>query len=77
MKRLATKRTTEGKTPQGLRIGIRGGGCTGFAYLFEWADTPPRDSDKVFEFERIAEAFQYLEQGRAKGKVVVRMGVAT
>ena len=49
--RLATKRTTEGKTPQGLRIGIRGGGCTGFAYLFEWADTPPRDSDKVFEFE--------------------------
>ena len=51
VKRLATKRTTEGKTPQGLRIGIRGGGCTGFAYLFEWADTPPRDSDKVFEFD--------------------------
>ena len=37
----------------------------------------PITVDKVFEFERIAEAFQYLEQGRAKGKVVVRMGVAT
>ena len=33
----------------------------------------PITVDKVFEFERIAEAFQYLEQGRAKGKVVVRM----
>lgn len=32
-----------------LRAGIRGGGCTGFSYLFEWADGPPSDKDKVFE----------------------------
>ncbi len=31
-----------------IRIGIRGGGCTGFSYLFDWDDGPPRDSDKVF-----------------------------
>ncbi len=31
-----------------IRIGIRGGGCTGFSYLFDWEDTPPRDTDKVF-----------------------------
>lgn len=29
--------------------------------------------DRVFPFERIAEAMAYLEQGRAKGKVLVRM----
>lgn len=33
----------------------------------------PITVDRVFEFERIREAFDYLEQGRAKGKVVVRM----
>ena len=29
--------------------------------------------DKVFPFEQAGEALQYLAQGRAKGKVVVRM----
>lgn len=29
--------------------------------------------DRVFAFEQIASAFAYLEQGRAKGKVVVQM----
>ena len=37
--------------PQGLRVGIRGGGCTGFSYLFEWSDTAPRAEDKVLSFE--------------------------
>jgi iron-sulfur cluster assembly protein len=37
--------------PQGLRVGIRGGGCTGFTYLFEWSDAEPRPEDKVLSFE--------------------------
>jgi iron-sulfur cluster assembly protein len=37
--------------PKGLRVGIRGGGCTGFSYLFEWADNEPRPEDKVLSFE--------------------------
>src|SRR3990167_3163633 len=49
VKRLHAKRAAEGKVAHGLRIGIRGGGCTGFAYLFEWADNPPSEKDKVFE----------------------------
>ena len=40
-----------GKATQGLRVGIRGGGCTGFSYLFEWSDTEPRPEDKVLSFE--------------------------
>jgi len=33
--------------PKGLRVGIRGGGCTGFSYLFEWSDAEPRPEDRV------------------------------
>jgi iron-sulfur cluster assembly protein len=49
VKRLHAKRAAEGKSAHGLRIGIRGGGCTGFAYLFEWADGQPAATDKVFD----------------------------
>jgi iron-sulfur cluster assembly protein len=37
--------------PQGLRVGIRSGGCTGFSYLFEWSDAEPRPEDQVLSFE--------------------------
>jgi iron-sulfur cluster assembly protein len=30
-----------------IRIGVRGGGCTGFTYVFEWAEQT-RPTDKVF-----------------------------
>ena len=33
-----------------LRIGLRGGGCSGFSYVMEFQDAPPRDKDRVFEF---------------------------
>jgi len=42
---------TRAQRPKGLRVGIRGGGCTGFSYLFEWSDTEPRPEDKVLSFE--------------------------
>ena len=35
-------------TPEArIRIGVRGGGCTGFSYVFEWADEV-RSTDKEF-----------------------------
>jgi iron-sulfur cluster assembly protein len=44
------KQKTKRGTPEAaLRVGIRGGGCTGFSYLFEWCDGPPKDKDKVFQ----------------------------
>jgi iron-sulfur cluster assembly protein len=42
---------TRAQVPKGLRVGIRGGGCTGFSYLFEWSDSEPRPEDKVLSFE--------------------------
>ncbi len=49
--KLTAKRTAEGKAPRALRIGLRGGGCDGFSYLFEWSDGEPEARDHVFEFE--------------------------
>ena len=46
IKKIGAKRE---KAPKGLRVGIRGGGCTGFSYLFEWSDTEARPEDQVFE----------------------------
>jgi iron-sulfur cluster assembly protein len=30
-----------------IRFGIRGGGCTGYSYVFEFSDKPPRKNDHV------------------------------
>ncbi len=48
IKKAAAKRPS---LPKGLRVGIRGGGCTGFTYLFEWADVDPRPEDQVLSYE--------------------------
>ena len=48
IKKAAAKRA---QPPKGLRVGIRGGGCTGFSYMFEWSDQAPRPEDKVLSYE--------------------------
>ncbi len=35
---------------QGLRLGLQGGGCSGYSYLLRF-DSKQRASDKVIEFE--------------------------
>lgn len=51
IRKLDQKRRAEGNSAEGLRIGLRGGGCDGFSYLFEWSDRPAEARDRVFEFE--------------------------
>ena len=63
IRRLAEKRGTPAAA---LRAGIRGGGCTGFAYLFEWSDGAPGEHDKVFEKDGVklyvdAKSYVYLD----------------
>ena len=39
----------ERQTPEaGLRVAVRGGGCSGLTYLIEWAEGP-KEKDKLFE----------------------------
>jgi iron-sulfur cluster assembly protein len=38
-------------TPEAsLRLGLRGGGCSGFSYVIEFHDGPPHARDRVFDF---------------------------
>jgi len=49
---MAKARLVKRGTPDAsLRLGVRGGGCSGFNYVIEFSDDPPRDRDRVFEFD--------------------------
>jgi iron-sulfur cluster assembly protein len=49
-------------TPEGaIRVGIRGGGCSGFSYSIEFEDNPPRTGDLVLEFS---------EEGKSTVRVI-------
>jgi iron-sulfur cluster assembly protein len=46
----AKKRLAQRGTPDAaIRLGVRGGGCSGFSYVIEFADDPPRERDFVYE----------------------------
>ncbi len=44
---IAKQRDKRGTPGAMIRVGVRGGGCTGFTYVFEWAEQT-RPTDKVF-----------------------------
>jgi iron-sulfur cluster assembly protein len=44
---IAKQRAKRGTPDAKIRIGVRGGGCTGFTYVFEWADQL-RPTDHTF-----------------------------
>jgi len=50
----AKKRLEARGTPNAaIRIGVRGGGCSGFNYVIEFSDDPPRSKDMVREFDGV------------------------
>jgi iron-sulfur cluster assembly protein len=41
-------------TPEAyLRLGIKGGGCSGFSYVIQFEDSPPKEKDFLFEMEGV------------------------
>ena len=50
---MARKQLDKRGTPQAaVRLGVRGSGCSGFTYVIEFEDRPPRpDRDRLFEVE--------------------------
>jgi iron-sulfur cluster assembly protein len=39
-----------GKSNTALRLGIRGGGCSGFSYVIEFHDGEPRPKDNIYDY---------------------------
>ena len=50
---IANQRAKRGTPDAMIRIGVRGGGCTGFTYVFEWSDQV-RPTDHVFSAHGVA-----------------------
>ncbi|HUN86102.1 MAG TPA: iron-sulfur cluster assembly accessory protein [Terracidiphilus sp.] len=57
----------EGVSPSegGLRLGVKGGGCSGLSYAMEF-DSHPRERDRIFEFDGVRvfidpKSFVYLQ----------------
>jgi iron-sulfur cluster assembly protein len=46
----ARERLKQRGTPDAaVRLGVKGGGCSGFSYVIEFSDDPPRERDTVAE----------------------------
>jgi iron-sulfur cluster assembly protein len=53
---IARQLKKRGTPDASLRLGIRGGGCSGFSYVIEFHDGPPHARDRVFDFVASDEA---------------------
>jgi iron-sulfur cluster assembly protein len=50
----AKKQLAKRGTPDSaIRLGLKGGGCSGFSYVIEFTDDPPRERDRVFDFDGV------------------------
>jgi len=47
-KRIADLMAKQGLAEGGLRVGVKGGGCSGLSYVFSW-EKEARTGDEVFE----------------------------
>jgi iron-sulfur cluster assembly protein len=46
---IARQMRKRGTMDASLRVGLRGGGCSGFTYVIEFHDGPPHARDRVFD----------------------------
>ena len=46
--KIRTLMAKQGISDGGLRVGVKGGGCSGLSYTFAW-EAAPREGDHVFE----------------------------
>ena len=47
------KLAARGTPDAAVRLGVKGGGCSGFSYVIQYEDTPPRERDTVYEVDGV------------------------
>jgi iron-sulfur cluster assembly protein len=47
------KLAARGTPDAAIRLGVRGGGCSGYSYAIEYDDNLPRERDRVFEYDGV------------------------
>ena len=54
VKKIRSAMAKEGIAPEegGLRLGVMGGGCSGFSYSIKF-DTQPRERDRIYDFDGV------------------------
>ena len=57
---MRTNLAKRGTPDAAIRVGVRGGGCSGFSYVIEFDDEEPRKGDLVLEFN---------EEGKSRVRV--------
>ena len=55
-RKIRTLMAKQGISDGGLRVGVKGGGCSGLSYIFSW-ERQPRLGDEVFEGPDSAKIF--------------------
>ena len=59
----------EGKSGDGLRVGVAGGGCSGYQYSLDFEQSP-RPDDTVLEFDGIKIFVDSISSGYLTGTVI-------
>lgn len=67
IRRQASKETP---LPKAIRVGLRGGGCSGYTYTFEWDHKEPRDKDTVLTSEEVKVYVDYRSLKLLKGTIL-------
>lgn len=57
-------------TPQAIRVGLRGGGCSGYTYHFEWDDSDARAKDTVLEKDDVRIYIDHRSMKLLKGTIL-------
>ena len=56
--------------PKAIRVGLRGGGCSGYTYTFEWDHAEPRPKDTVLTSDEVKVYVDYRSMKLLKGTIL-------